>query len=252
MQTPSALIIGAGVVGRATASVLTASGFVVSAYDVDDSALDGFPAEPVKDSTRGDWSVIAICVPTPTVDGRMSSAHLGQAMERTVTKLRGSTGFTAVAVRSTIVPGTMEAAIAPAISREFSSDRAGMCHWPSFGRERRAVDDEACPRAVVFGTDGNPLVNEAMARCVRSVDVPVSWVSFVEAELIKHGANAFNALKISYFNAVADWTHERGGSGQDVADAIGLVAEGNWNPKYATTVGSAFGGKGEFNRWTQR
>ncbi|MEO6042990.1 MAG: hypothetical protein ABIQ47_03600 [Tepidiformaceae bacterium] len=241
--SPAALILGTGVVGRATAVALAREGFSVSGYDPDASAVKDFPGEVISDDAAPrDWAVIAICVPTPTVDGAMSADALVDALNLAKRCLDPAAAFTVIAIRSTIVPGTMESVVLPPVRELVASSRVGICHWPSFARERVALEDEAHPRAIVFGTDGGARVHEIMRRCVASARCGVSFVSFPEAELIKQGAKLFNALKISYFNAIGDWATERSGNGQTVADVISIVAEGCWNPAYGTAVGPPFGG----------
>jgi UDPglucose 6-dehydrogenase len=118
----------------------------------------------------------------------------------------------------------------------------GACYWPSFARERIAREDELNPRLAVFGTDGREQTEALMRRCVPRHGCPVHVVGFEEAELAKHSANLFNALKISYFNAVDEWARALGGRGQPVADIVAAAAEGSWNPAYGIRVGTPFGG----------
>jgi len=239
-----ALVVGAGVVGRATTETLAHHGFAVSAYDVRPSALEGLSATPLVDpGVARHWDLIVVCVPTPTVDGAMATGPLSDALDFTRKQLAQSAGsFTVVAVRSTLVPGTTASLVVPAVTAAAPEGQVGVCYWPSFARERIAREDELNPRLAVFGTDGREQTGELMRKCVSRHGCPVHVVRFEEAELAKHSANLFNALKISYFNAVDDWARALDGRGQPVADIVAAAAEASWNPAYGTRVGTPFGG----------
>lgn len=242
MADGEALVIGAGVVGSATGQVLADGGLRVSAYDPDATAASRFPGPVV---SRADcmrpWQLVVIAVPTPTNDGQMDTEPLGDALGLVAEIASRGLEPLAVAIRSTLVPGTMDGMVASHVVHESAVIDA--CHWPCFARERSAVDDERTPRHTVIGS-ANPgghavsMIREAIAHLA----APMSVVRPVEAELIKHGANLFNSLKISYFNALADWATEFGAEGQPVADLVASVAEGAWNTTYGTRTGPAFGG----------
>ncbi len=237
------LVIGAGVVGCATALVLKEGGHGVSAYDLDPSASSRFPGPVLSRSEcLRPWPLVIIAVPTPTTDGRMDPHPLQSALDLVSEIPSSGKPPTTVAIRSTLVPGTMDGLVAEWLA----SRPPGTLHtlyWPCFARERSAVEDERSPRHTVIGsreTDARAMT--LLPAVIAHIPGPVSVVRPVEAEFIKHGANLFNSLKISYFNALADWASEFGGDGQPVATLVAALAEGAWNPLYGTTVGPAFGG----------
>jgi UDPglucose 6-dehydrogenase len=228
------VILGAGVIGRATALLLAGVGFEVFAEDLDARALNGFPA--TAGELPAEVDLICICVPTPATEAGMSLAAVAAALERARTIAAGSAKESLVAIRSTLMPGMFRV-----LTSRAGSDLA-ICYWPCFARERSAETDELSPRLVAFGADDFGAVQEVFARWLGSLECPVFLLNPEESELAKAGANAFNALKISYFNALGDWAQERGGSPAVVAAAVAAAAEGVWNPEYGTRPGPAFGG----------
>lgn len=241
MGAAQVLIIGAGVVGCATAAVLLDGGMNVAAYDPDPTSGERFPGPVLsREDCLRPWQLVVIAVPTPTRDGQMDAGPLRSALDLVVEIARASIEPPAVAIRSTLVPRTMDGLVASRLGQSTGLDA---CYWPCFARERSAAEDERAPRQTVIGArdpDGRAVA--ILRAALTHVPGPVSVVSPVEAELIKHGANLFNSLKISYFNAIADWAAELEGEGQPVASLIASVAEGAWNPVYGTRVGPAFGG----------
>jgi UDPglucose 6-dehydrogenase len=237
-----AVIVGTGLVGRATVTLLAEAGFQVFGFDTNERALQGFPGfRIVSPGNASRWDIVIIAVPTPVEGGAMSTAALVEAARTATTLVEASEVPALVAVRSTLMPRMMSEVVAPLLGRA-EGRLAGLCCWPCFARERAAVAEERQPRVVVFGTPDQPAVHKVLGEWLENLACPVLFTSWETAELAKAGANAFNALKISYFNALADWADVVDGDGQQVGDIVATAAEGAWNPRYGTRVGPAFGG----------
>ena len=105
---------------------------------------------------------------------------------------------------------------------------------PEFLAEGTAVQDFMCPARIVLGVESDraeELMRELYAPLVeRSFDWPdkpaepaAMIVTHVKnAELIKHVANSFLALKISFINGVANVCERAGADVEEVAYGIGL------------------------------
>ena len=240
-----ALIVGAGHVGTATGALLRARGVEVTYLDGDRSVMQSLAAagERILPAHRhsGRFDLIAVCVPTPTVDGQMSSVPLRAALATCARFVRPK-AFTAIAIRSTLLPGTMEGVVLPTLREAAPNDGWAACYWPSFARERMAAADELAPHLVCLGSDGDERLPALLQPVLASPGLEPLWTNFATAEFIKHGANLFNAVKISYFNALDAWASASGVNGQMVARAIADSAEGAWNPAYGIKVGQPFGG----------
>jgi UDPglucose 6-dehydrogenase len=92
---------------------------------------------------------------------------------------------------------------------------------PEFLREGFAVDDLMNPDRVVIGVRSQRPV-AAMKEIYAPFQAPIIVTDINSAELIKHAANSFLALKISYINAIANICEATGANVQEVAQGIGL------------------------------
>ena len=79
------------------------------------------------------------------------------------------------------------------------------------------------PDRVVIGVS-SPRPVAAMKEIYAPFNVPIIVTDINSAELIKHAANSFLALKISYINAVANICEASGANVEEVANGIGLDA----------------------------
>jgi UDPglucose 6-dehydrogenase len=98
---------------------------------------------------------------------------------------------------------------------------------PEFLREGFAVKDTLGPDRLVYGVEGGPageravaLLDEVYATAL-AADTPRLVSDFATAELVKVAANAFLATKISFINAMAEIAEATGADVTLLADAIG-------------------------------
>src|SRR5207244_360246 len=94
---------------------------------------------------------------------------------------------------------------------------------PEFLREGFAVDDFMRPDRVVVGVRSARPV-QAMKNVYEPFKAPVIITDINSAELIKHAANSFLALKISYINAISVICEASGANVQEVANGMGMDA----------------------------
>ncbi|HEV2319148.1 MAG TPA: UDP-glucose/GDP-mannose dehydrogenase family protein [Verrucomicrobiae bacterium] len=92
---------------------------------------------------------------------------------------------------------------------------------PEFLREGFAVDDLMKPDRIVIGVR-SPRPVAAMKEIYTPFQAPIIITDIASAELIKHAANSFLALKISYINAISIVCEASGANVQQVAEGIGL------------------------------
>ncbi len=91
---------------------------------------------------------------------------------------------------------------------------------PEFLREGSAVDDLMKPDRIVIGGNSDRAL-ALMQKIYEPFMAPVLVTDINSAELIKHAANSFLALKISYINALAEICEASGGDVMKVAEGIG-------------------------------
>ena len=202
-----------GYVGLVTASVLADAGNDVIGVDIDHDRIDrlnaGIPIifEPglgemlsrnrqrlvfsdSYDPLLGSQAVF-ICVATPNRSGRINLDYVNAALS--TLKSLGIDG--AVAIKSTVVPGT-----ATSISKSLSIN---IVSNPEFLREGSAVQDTLNPDRVVLGGSDNKSL-KIFEEIWSFTNAPIVKTSNENAELIKYASNAFLATKISFINEIAD------------------------------------------------
>src|SRR3954462_2047215 len=94
---------------------------------------------------------------------------------------------------------------------------------PEFLREGFAVEDFLKPDRVVIGVRTQRPV-AAMKEIYEPFNAPIIVTDINSAELIKHAANSFLALKISYINAVSIMCEASGANVEEVANGMGMDA----------------------------
>jgi UDPglucose 6-dehydrogenase len=92
---------------------------------------------------------------------------------------------------------------------------------PEFLREGCAVRDLMNPNRIVIGAQNEHAV-DLMKKVYEPFMAPILVTDINSAELIKHAANSFLALKISYINAVSAICEASGADVEKVADGIGM------------------------------
>jgi len=91
---------------------------------------------------------------------------------------------------------------------------------PEFLREGCAIHDLMHPDRIVIGAQSQHAI-DLMKKVYEPFMAPVLVTGINSAELIKHAANSFLALKISYINAISAICDASGADVEKVADGIG-------------------------------
>jgi UDPglucose 6-dehydrogenase len=92
---------------------------------------------------------------------------------------------------------------------------------PEFLREGCAVSDLMRPDRIVIGAQSEHAI-DLMKKVYEPFMAPILVTDINSAELIKHAANSFLALKISYINAISAICEASGADVEKVADGIGM------------------------------
>lgn len=92
---------------------------------------------------------------------------------------------------------------------------------PEFLQEGKAVENFFCPDRIVVGVESER-GEEILEAIYRPLKRPMVVTGLTTAELIKHAANAFLSMKISYINMVADICEAVGADVNMVASGLGL------------------------------
>ncbi len=163
--------------------------------------------------------VIFIAVPTPPQpDGSVDLSYIEKVARDIAAAI---TSYKIVVDKSTVPVKTGEK-VAETIKRYCPAKAEfDVVSNPEFLREGFAVGDLMKPDRIVIGTRSQRPV-AAMKEIYQPFQAPIIVTDINSAELIKHAANSFLALKISYINAIANVCEAAGANVQEVANGIGL------------------------------
>jgi UDPglucose 6-dehydrogenase len=188
--------------------------------------------------------VIFIAVGTPSLpDGAPDLSQVRSAAQAIGRHL--GEGFTVVVNKSTVPVGSgnyVEALVRRAFQEAHGGEpdgRLAVASNPEFLREGQALYDSLYPDRIVVGAEDRraievlrelyePILEQSftpppfLPRPERMGAVPFLTTDLASAELIKYGANAFLALKISFINELARLAEKVGADIREVARGIGL------------------------------
>ena len=169
----------------------------------------------------GKSDVVFIAVPTPPQpDGSVDLSFI----EGVAREIAGAMTSYKIVVDKSTVPVKTGDKVAETIKRYCKAKvDFDVVSNPEFLREGFAVEDLMKPDRVVIGVRSQRPV-AAMKEVYTPFNAPIIVTDINSAELIKHAANSFLALKISYINAVATICEASGANVEEVATGIGLDA----------------------------
>ncbi len=164
--------------------------------------------------------VVFIAVPTPPQpDGSVDLSYIEKVAREIAAVLKK--GQYRVIVDKSTVPVKTGEKVSETIRRYNKTDAEfDVVSNPEFLREGCAVADLMKPDRIVIGGNSERAV-ALMQKIYEPFMAPVLVTDINSAELIKHAANSFLALKISYINAVAQICEASGADVEKVADGIG-------------------------------
>jgi GDP-mannose 6-dehydrogenase len=149
--------------------------------------------------------LMLICVGTPgAANGSLDLRHVRRVCEQIGETLAEIKEFKVIAIRSTLLPGSMQSVVIPTLEK-FSGKRAGkhfgICINPEFMREGSAIYDYDHPPKTVIGSD-----DERSAAPVRAIyaklDAPMIVTDLRTAEMVKYVDNSWHALKVTFANEI--------------------------------------------------
>jgi GDP-mannose 6-dehydrogenase len=185
-----------------------------------------------------------ICVGTPSqANGSLDLQYVRNVSRDVGRALRERKGYHVATVRSTMLPGSVEAVVTPLIEQE-SGKRVGqdfgVCINPEFLREGSAVDDYYHPAFTLIGA-WDQRSGDLVEAMYKDIDAPVIRSDIRTAEMVKYANNTFHALKIAFANEIGVLCKELGLDSHKVMDIFTQDTRLNISPKYLRP-GFAFGG----------
>ncbi|MBS0123417.1 nucleotide sugar dehydrogenase [Thetidibacter halocola] len=262
-------VFGIGYVGVVSAAVLAKDGHDVIAVDVDPGKIDAINSgkspiveegidELVRDMVAAgrlratiDFAeaihatdLSFVCVGTPSApDGSVGLNYVTSVCETIGRALADKDAWHSVVIRSTIVPGSTEAACIPMLeqmSGKVAGRDFGVGYYPEFLRESTAIADSYDPGLVVFGFMDEK-TGEALYDLNRDMPCEIHKVDIRTAEMVKYTSNTWRAVKVTYANEIGNIAKSCGIDGQTVMEILCSDKKAALS-SYFMRPGFAFGG----------
>ncbi len=223
-------IFGLGYVGSVTAACLAEMGHRVIGVDVNadkvamlecgrspivearmnELVADNSKASRLRATVDPNVAVLAsdisfLCVGTPSLpSGKLDLSHVEHVAREIGSALKQKKSHHLVVLRSTVLPGTTESVLIPAMEST-SGMRAGadftVCYNPEFMREGSAVADFLQPPYTILGA-GSVDHLAPLRDVYADVKAPVRETTIRAAEMLKYVSNVFHALKVGFANEI--------------------------------------------------
>lgn len=262
-------IFGLGYVGAVSAACLARDGHTVIGVDPNQTKVDLINEgkspivehgldELIRDGVAGGRlsavtdaaSAVAgsdisfVCVGTPSAaNGSLDLRYVQAVCEEIGAVLKGLDRPHTVVIRSTILPGTMQSVVLPALrqssGREPGKDFA-VLNNPEFLREGTAVNDYFNPPKTVIGAL-HPDNARPLEAVYAGLPGPKITTSLETAELVKYVDNVWHALKVGFANEVGAICKQLNIDSHPLMDIFCQDRKLNISPTYLKP-GFAFGG----------
>jgi GDP-mannose 6-dehydrogenase len=225
-------IFGLGYVGCVSAACFASAGHRVVGVDVAQSKVDQINAGRSTIVEEGIAELVAtcvrsgqlsatsnvaeavaaseislVCVGTPSrPNGSIDLAYVLRVAEQIGTALRAKRAFHTVVIRSTVMPGTIDTHVIPALEAATGrkhGDGFAVCSNPEFLREGTSIRDFNEPPFTLVGAV-QPQHAEAVLAVYAGVKAPTHVVPLRVAETVKYACNCFHGLKVGFANEIGN------------------------------------------------
>ncbi|HZT74711.1 MAG TPA: UDP-glucose/GDP-mannose dehydrogenase family protein [Terriglobales bacterium] len=185
-----------------------------------------------------------VCVGTPSqINGNLDLRYIRRVCEQIGAAISAKPGRHTVAIRSTVLPGTIHDVVIPTLE-EHSGKRCGadfgVVSNPEFLREGTAVADFKAPPKTVIG-EIDRASGDLVASLYEKLDAPLIRTDLRTAEMVKYVDNAWHALKIGFANEIGNFAKHAGVDAHRVMDIFCQDRKLNLSSAYLKP-GFAFGG----------
>lgn len=267
-------VFGLGYVGAVSIAILADNGHQVIGVDVNPAKVEmvnrgqspiieagmpelmarGVAARCIRATTDAMHAVLEseismICVGTPSrANGSLDLSYVERVSQQIGAGLAQKDGYHVIIARSTMLPGSTEEVIIPALERASGKQPGvdfGVCFNPEFLREGSSIKDFYEPPYTVIGSEDARAI--AIVRDLYSMvgnrdegaDIIVTSVRV--AEMVKYVSNAFHALKVTFANEIGNLCKAQAIDSHLVMDLFCQDTKLNISPAYLKP-GFAFGG----------
>jgi GDP-mannose 6-dehydrogenase len=207
-------------------------------------AAGGLRATSFEAEAVGATDLALICVGTPgQANGQLRVDILAEVCRGIGRCLRNVARDYTVVVRSTVLPGTMDAVVLPALTDGAGGELPASVTTavnPEFMREGSALRDFMYPPLTLVGCE-QAKTAALLGSLYAGVAAPFVHTKIRTAEMIKYSANAFHALKVCFANEIGDVCEALGADPQEVMRIFCMDHKLNISEAYLRP-GFAFGG----------
>lgn len=262
-------VFGLGYVGAVSAACFASEGFDVIGVDVSETKVElinqglapiveegiaemtssAVASGKLKATTDVEYAILntdisLVCVGTPSNDnGSLKLDFVERVSQQIGAVLAEKEDRHIVVMRSTMLPGTIETLVMPAIENA-SGKKTGvdfdLCVNPEFLREGTSIKDFYSPPFTLIGADTES-AGEKLSELYKNVDAPTFVTSVKAAEMVKYACNCFHGLKVSFANEIGNICKEQGIDSHEVMDVFCQDTKLNLSAYYMKP-GFAFGG----------
>ncbi len=222
-------IIGSGIVGQATGMGLSSNGNNVLFHDINQEKLatlkgKGYQTSAQLEEAISNSQVIFVCVPTPTVDGKIVLNYIRDCTKDIGHTLKRAKQYKHIVFRSTIPPQTTRTKLVPSLEISSGLEAGtdfGVCANPEFLRESTPLEDFLKPSRVIIG-ELNKKSGNVLTKIYSPFRCPIIRTDLDTAEMIKYTSNVYLAAKISFFNEIFLICQRLGLDARLVSEAVSL------------------------------
>ncbi len=262
-------VLGLGYVGSVTSACLAKLGHHVTGVDpnefkvqclkrgespIVEKDLPGLIATAVRegrltatlDFVEGvrDADLVLVCVGTPSRDdGSLDLSHVAHAAGEVGQALRAHPHRSVVVFRSTMLPGSVDTALAPRLEEASGlvvGRGFGVCYNPEFLREGTAVADFFGAPYTILGVHDRASA-APLEELYGAIEGEIVVTDMRTAEMLKYVNNSFHALKVTFANEIGNLCKKEGIDSHEVMRLFCKDTKLNLSPYYLKP-GFAFGG----------
>ena len=230
-MTMSVSVFGLGYVGCVSAACLADAGHRVVGVDVSQKKVDQINSGQSTILEQGIGDMVAnvvkvgrlsatndvskavlgseislICVGTPSrPNGSIDLAFVLRVSQQIGEALSHKGGWHTVVVRSTVMPGTIDTHVIPAIEAASGlkhGENFAVCSNPEFLREGTSIRTRDPPFTLIGVA--NPAHAEPVAALYASLKASLHVVTLRVAETLKYACNCFHGLKVGFANEIGN------------------------------------------------
>jgi UDPglucose 6-dehydrogenase len=241
-------IIGTGVVGQATGIGFHKYGHDIVFHDIDQRRLEILAKQGYKVAKSlkaiSSFDVHMICINTPLRNNKFDLLPLESAITELTKVLTRQNRYQLLVIRSTILPLTTRTRIIPLLQRQCPMNLGkdyGLCYNPEFLRQAHALEEFLNPSIVVIG-ESDQYAGDRLAELYKPFNSPQVRTSLENAEAIKCFSNAYNSMKISFFNLLFLVAQQSKLDHEVIEQALIKASLGISLPSYYTSGGRPFYG----------